>query len=157
MNVVAMNKVAIVVQDLDKVLAWFKKIGVDVKEVYSPVLEQIGARVGCSLKYQMEIIMPPNPLPDDCPPHLKKFSEQLGGKEIAIAGLTFRVDDQKACIENVKRMGIETLIEAELAEHAMNPLGHYVGLKECIFKEEGTLGMNLSFIQYEKFIPNSPE
>lgn len=152
-----LDRVIIYVKDLDKALEWFSKIGVVIKEVSSPAVKLMGIRVGYTHKYQMEVVMPVHPLPDTCPTHVKRLAEEYKDKEIALVGLSFRVDDEKACREEAERIGMEKDLEAEVDELALDPIGRLVGMKELILNEKDTLGMLLTFVEYEKFIPNEPE
>ena len=146
MNVKGLDRVAILVRDMDKAVHFFsEKLGIAFTEL--PGAEAMGMRASISLDYQMELLSPVLPLPEAAPPHIRRWAQQLKDKESALVALSFRVKDaDKAAAEAEKEgMGIE--MRFDLPEI---PPWSIRNLKELIIEEKDTLGIPIAFIEYER-------
>jgi len=76
MKVKGLDRVAIVVRDMDKAIEFFSnKLGAEFQEL--PGGEAMGMRVGISIDNQMELVSPILPLPEGAPPRLTMLTAQL--------------------------------------------------------------------------------
>ena len=78
MKVKSLNRVAIVVRDMDKAIEFFSsKLGAAFQEL--PDGEAMGMRVGSSIDNQMELLSPILPLPERAPGKIARGERQRLG------------------------------------------------------------------------------
>ena len=145
MKVKGLDRVAIVVRDMDKAIEFFSnKLGAEFQEL--PGGEAMGMRVGISIDNQMELVSPILPLPEGAPPHLKRWAKLLEGRDNVLAALAFKVDDADSAAVEAEEQGMRVETKFDIPEIPGWPIRN---LKELIMAEEDTLGIPMAFIKYD--------
>jgi catechol 2,3-dioxygenase-like lactoylglutathione lyase family enzyme len=146
MNVTGMDRVTILVKDMDKAVRFFsEKLGITFTEL--PGAEAMGMRAAISLDYQIELISPIFPISEVAPAHIKRWSQLLKDKDNALIGISFKVQDLDNAVNDLERAGIRIEMRFDLPEI---PAWSIRNLKELITPEQDTLGIAMSFIEYER-------
>jgi len=145
MKIKGLDRVAIVVRDMDKAIEFFSnKLGAAFQEL--PGGEAMGMRVGISIDNQMELISPMFPLPEGAPLHLKRWAKLLEDRDNILAALAFKVDDVDSAAVDAEQQGMRVEIRFDIPEIPGWPIRN---LKELIMAEEDTLGIPMAFIKYD--------
>jgi len=146
MKVEGLDRVGMIVKDLDKVHEFFLKVlGIEFIEVKDPSLETLGLRCSLSLDNQIEIISPAGPPADSCPPYIKRLAKLLEDKDYVLFGLAFRVKNPAEAAADAQREGIRIDYIFD-----MEQLGPMHNVKEVILNEEDTLGIMMEFVKYDR-------
>jgi catechol 2,3-dioxygenase-like lactoylglutathione lyase family enzyme len=146
MKMKGLDRVTILVKDMDKAAQFFsQKLGIVFTEL--PGAETMGMRASISLDYQMELISPVLPLPEAAPLHLKRWAKLLEHRENVLIALSFRVQDADKTAAEAEQEGMRIEMRFDLPE---TPPWSICYLKELIMEEEDTLGIPISFVEYER-------
>jgi len=146
MKIKGLDRVVILVRDMDKAVRFFsQKLGIQFTEL--PGAEAMGMRASISLDYQMELISPVLPLPEAAPAHIKRWTQLLGDKENVLVALSFRVQDADKTVSELENAGVSIEMRFDLPEI---PAWSIRNLKELIIEEKDTLGIPVSFVEYER-------
>jgi len=148
MKIKRLDGVVIMVKDMDKGMEFFsKKLGIEFMEFHGPPdPKEMGVRLGANFDYQLELMSPIEPLPEDAPAFLKRWVKLLEHREGVPFSLSFRVDDAEQVAKELEQKGIrveEKIDSPEIKELSLR------NLKERRMKEEDTMGIPMTFTSYE--------
>lgn len=149
MKVKGLDRVAIMVRDIDKAVGFFsQKLGIKFKELSQEISAREGVRCFVSLDHQLEIVSPLLPLPDNAPPPLIKRVELLKEKELIFLGLTFLVDDPSQAATELKQQGIGIQHEyKESHDYVSIGMDNFV---QVVANDQDTLDMVIGFAKYDR-------
>jgi catechol 2,3-dioxygenase-like lactoylglutathione lyase family enzyme len=146
MKIEGLDRVAILVRDMDKAINFFsQKLGIQFIEL--PGAEAMGMRAGVSFDFQMELISPLFPLPEGAPPYMKRWAKLLEGRENVLVALSFRIQDADKSANEAKAEGMGIEARLDLPEI---PAWSIRNFKELIMEEKDTLGIPIAFVEYER-------
>jgi catechol 2,3-dioxygenase-like lactoylglutathione lyase family enzyme len=146
MRVNGLDRVIIMVQDLDRTIEFFStKLGIEIIELLDT--EADGQRAGICLNHQIELIQPVLPLSEDTPSYFRRWVDQLENKESVLVALSFRVDDVDKTAVEADKQQLRILDELNLAEMPPLPI-HNFG--EIFLDEVDTLSIPITLTAYSK-------
>jgi catechol 2,3-dioxygenase-like lactoylglutathione lyase family enzyme len=137
MKVERLDRVVLLVRDMDRAISFFSsKLGIEFTEL--PVAEDSGMRACLSFEHQLELISPHSPLPDTASDYLRRWARLLEERDNVLVSISFKVGDVDEFASHAEHvgMGIETRFEMANV------------VKELIMEEDDTLGIPISFIEY---------
>jgi hypothetical protein len=149
MKIEGIDRVVIGVRDMDKAVEFFSRL-FETKfiELKGPGIEALGERASISLDAQMELISPVGPLTNNTPPFVKRLAMLLEDREAVLASLSFRAKDTAKIEADAKREGIR--IDGTIETKELDKVLSIRNLRELITNEEDTLGIAMSFVQYDR-------
>jgi catechol 2,3-dioxygenase-like lactoylglutathione lyase family enzyme len=107
MRVKGMDRVVIMVRDIDKALEFFsQKLGMEFKELDKNISERDGVRSYVCHQTHVHLISPILPLPENAAPPMRKRVDLLRKNEAIFNALTFMVDDKAKVEAELKQQGI---------------------------------------------------
>ncbi len=150
MKTQGLDRIAILVKDLDQTRAFFSDVlGVDLTEVSGPLLEEGGVRIAMSFDEHLELVAPILPVKEDAPDITKEMAAALeaSGSDTLLFGMTFRVDDGDAAQKEAQEAGLT--ITRRFDEEAIPVLG-VRNLKELFLHQKDTCGLNIGLVSFEE-------
>jgi catechol 2,3-dioxygenase-like lactoylglutathione lyase family enzyme len=149
MNLRDIDRVVIMVRDLDKALQLFSgTLGMQFEELDAAISRRDGVRSHVCHEAHLHLISPILPLPDNAAPPMRKRVGLLQEQEALCNALTFIVDDPEAAAQELsgQAIGIQHRY-ARSHDYATLRMDNFV---ETITDERDTLGMALGFASYDR-------
>src|SRR5512145_1193603 len=110
MKATGLDRIVIMVRDIDKALAFFSgKLGMEFKELAPEISERDGNRGFVCHETHIHLICPRLPLPETAPLPMRQGAEMLKEKEAIVLVLLFKVDDPRAAMAEMKQDGFGIL------------------------------------------------
>ncbi len=92
MNILGMDRLVIMVRDLEKAIDLFgNKYGLEVKQLSSDIAERYGANMFLCPQCNLEVISPILPLPENTSPDIKNAVKMLEKQESVIMAFGLKV------------------------------------------------------------------
>jgi catechol 2,3-dioxygenase-like lactoylglutathione lyase family enzyme len=143
-----LDRVVVFARDMDRALALFSGLlGLEFDEL--PPDDADGCRVAVSPDGRLELMALADRR-DVSAPHVMRWVDALGGAELGVAALCFRVDDVMAVAGELRTAGVT--VETDLAFPDLEPLPMY-NVRELLLAARDTGGMSIGLVQYD----DSPE
>ena len=149
MKITGLDRIVIMVRDIDKALEFFSgKLGMEFKELQQDISERDGVRIYVCHETHLHLISPILPLPENAAPPMKKRVELLKEHEAIINAVTFMVEDTAQAETELKQLGIHI-------QHKYEPSHDYasIGLDnfaEVVTQDTDTFGIVLGFASYDQ-------
>lgn len=142
MNVTGLDRIIVMVRDMDKALAFFSgKLGLKFRETDKKVQFAAGNRGLVCHEAHIHLVQPNDPMPESAPPPLKMASKLLKEREAMMMVLVFKVADAKKESGKAKELGL-TIIKSWEDDHDYAAVG-MDNLYEYLFDPKDTLGIPL--------------
>ena len=148
MNISGLDRVVVMVRDLDKALAFFSgTLGMDFQELTKDISVRDGVRSHVCHHTHLHLISPILPLPPDAAPPMRQRIGLLKDHESVIMAITFRVDDTAVVEADLAAWGIGI-------QHRYEPSGDYatIGMDrfaEIVTRAQDTFGLVIGFASYD--------
>lgn len=148
MKVRRLDRVAIMVRDIEKAIGFFSEnLGMEFRELSRTISERDGVRCFVSHGSQLEIVSPILPLPPNAPAPLRQKVELLKEKEMIIFGLVFEVEDPAETARELEQRGIRM-------QHIYEKSHDYVSLgmdnfDQFVASDKDTFGIVMGFGKYD--------
>jgi len=143
-----LDRVAIMVRDIDKAIGFFsEKLGLNFRELSSIISERDGVRCFTCHDAQLEIVSPILPLRPNAPLPLRQRVELLKEKEMIIIGLMFEVEDPTETARELEQQGIRM-------QHTYEKSHDYVSVgmdnfDQFVAHDKDTFGVVMGFGKYD--------
>jgi catechol 2,3-dioxygenase-like lactoylglutathione lyase family enzyme len=144
-----LDRVAILVRDLDQSQAFFSEVlGLELTECRGPQLEAGGVRIAMSFDQHLELVAPVLPLREGSPELVRRMAAALdqAGSDALLFGLTFRVDDADRTQQEAEAAGLA--IPRRFDEASIPELG-VRDLREIFLDPSQSLGLNIGLVSFE--------
>lgn len=149
MKVRSLDRIVIMVRDIDKALEFFsQKLGMEFKELDKDISERDGVRSYVCHETHVHLISPILPLPENAAPPMRKRVDLLKEHEAVFMALTFMVDDVAKTEAELKQQGIDIQHRYE-ESHDYASIG-MDNFAELVTSPEGTLGLVMGFATYNR-------
>jgi catechol 2,3-dioxygenase-like lactoylglutathione lyase family enzyme len=149
MKVTGLDRIVVMVRDMDKALAFFSgKLGMQFRELSKEIQERDGNRGFVCHETHLHLVQPRLPLPEGAAPFLKQGAELLKEKEAVVLVLLFKMDDPLAAAEEMKQQGFVILRTWE-ENHDYASVG-MDNLVEFIVDPKDTLGIAMGFSKWDR-------
>jgi catechol 2,3-dioxygenase-like lactoylglutathione lyase family enzyme len=146
MEIIGLDRVIMLVKDMDKAMDFFfRKLGIEFIEL--PGSEEFGQRASMSIDYQIELIAPILPVPEDAPAHIRRWAKYLDDRDNVLIALAFHVGDAEAAAVDAEQKGIGILDKMSSVD--LPPL-QICDIKEILMSEGDTLGIPMALIEYKR-------
>ncbi len=143
-----LDRIVIMVRDLDKALAFFGNLGMEFMALDEDIAARDGMRMYVCHETHIHLIAPILPLPEDAPPPVHRSVALLEGRESVHMALTFIVDDPEEVGEALEAQGIPI-------HHRYEQSHDYASIGLDNFEEvatkpgENTLGLQVAFANHD--------
>ena len=149
MKVTGLDRIVVMVRDMDKALAFFSgKLGMQFRELSKEIQERDGNRGFVCHETHLHLVQPSLPLPEGAAPFLKQGVELLKEKEAVVLVLLFKMDDPLAAAKEMKQQGFVILRTWE-ENHDYASVG-MDNLVEFIVDPKDTLGIAMGFSKWDR-------
>ena len=147
MGVKGLDRIVIMVRDMDKALEFFSgKLGMKFQELSEDISKRDGVRSYVCHETHVHLISPILPLPDNAAPPMRKRVDLLKENETVYMALTFMVDDPAAAAAELEQQGIRFQHRYEEShDYASIGMDNFV---EVITSPEDTFGIVMGFAAY---------
>ena len=157
MNIKGLDRVVIMVRDMNKALQLFSKtLGMEFQELDPIISARDGTKSYVCHQANLHLVSPIMPLGKNVPPPMRKRIALLETQEAVFNALTFMVDNVANAESELKQMGNNI-------QHRYSPSADYdsIGMRnfcEVVTNEQDTLGITLGFASYDRTLSGlSPE
>ncbi len=143
-----LDRLVIMVRDLDKALTFFGNLGMEFMELEPDISERDGVRSYVCHETHIHLIAPILPLPENAAPPMRKRVALLEEHEFIYMALTFMVDDPEEVATELEEEGIHIQHRYEKSpDYATIGMDNF---EEVITSPEDTLGIVMGFAQYDR-------
>ena len=149
MKVTGLDRIVIMVRDIDKALEFFSgKLGMKFQELSEDISKRDGVQSYVCHETHVHLISPILPLPENAAPPMRKRVELLKEHEAIINALTFMVEDTAAAEAELKQQGIHIQHRYEKShDYASIGLDNFA---EVVTSDKDTFGLVLGFASYDR-------
>jgi len=149
MKVTGLDRIVIMVRDIDKAMELFsRKFGMRFMELDENIQKRDGNRGFVCHETHLHIVSPILPLPPTAPPPLRKGAEMIRDKDAMVLVLIFKVEDAGKAMGEMEEQGfaiVRTWPENE--DYASVGMNHLV---EFLMDPKDTLGLPICFSTWSR-------
>jgi catechol 2,3-dioxygenase-like lactoylglutathione lyase family enzyme len=149
MRVQGLDRIEIMVRDLDRALAFFSgTLGMNFVELDKTIARRDGIRAVTCHEAHLHLFEPILPLPSSAPPPLRNLVEKLKTSEAVIVALAFAVDDARQTATDLTQQNIRI-------QHQFEPSHDYASMgmdnfTQVVTLPDDTLGILMTFARYDR-------